>query len=173
MPANRRFLCGGVLYTTFLCYGGRCTLTLLIFQVWTWIFSLSEKTDGRLSQIGSVDLPPATYSIGWELNILSHMISYYIWIIFSLLCLYCEVQYDIICSWRAWYQPGRKEISNLIFNKAVYEEMLAAPLHLTPSPPLNTVLIMPDGTEEVMRGIFMLFEEVAWAFSKSLYSSLA
>ena len=38
MPANRRFLCGGVPYTSFLCYGGRCTLTLLMFQVWTWIF---------------------------------------------------------------------------------------------------------------------------------------
>ena len=38
MPANRHFLCVGVLYTTFLCCGGRCTLTLLMFQVWTWIF---------------------------------------------------------------------------------------------------------------------------------------
>ena len=43
MPANRRFLCGGVPYTTFLCYRGWCTLTLLTFQVWTRIFSLSKK----------------------------------------------------------------------------------------------------------------------------------
>ena len=47
MPANRRFLCGGVPYTAFLCCGGRCKLTLLMFQDWTWIFSLSNKTDGR------------------------------------------------------------------------------------------------------------------------------
>ena len=56
MPANRRFLCGGVLYTTFLCYGGRCTLTLLMFQVWTWIFSLSKKTDGRLSPLSPISV---------------------------------------------------------------------------------------------------------------------
>ena len=37
MRANRRFLCGGVPYTTFLCCRGWCTLTLLMFQVWTWI----------------------------------------------------------------------------------------------------------------------------------------
>ena len=40
------------------------------------------------------------------------------------------------------------------FNKAVYQEMLAALQPLTTSPPLNTVLILPDTDEEIMRGIF-------------------
>ena len=34
---------------------------------------------------------------------------------------------------------------------------------MTPSPPLNTVLILPDGDEEIMRGIFELLEELAKA----------
>ena len=49
------------------------------------------------------------------------------------------------------------------FDKAVYQEMLAALKHLTPFPPLNTVLIMPDADEEIMRGMFALFEEVSKA----------
>ena len=47
------------------------------------------------------------------------------------------------------------------FNKEVYQELQAAVRPLTPSPPLNTVLILPDGYEEIMRGVFELFEEVA------------
>ena len=39
------------------------------------------------------------------------------------------------------------------FDKAAYHEMLAALKPLTPPPPLNTVLIMPDGDEEIMRGM--------------------
>ena len=43
--------------------------------------------------------------------------------------------------------------------------MLAALLPLTPrlSPPLNSVLIMPDGDEEIMREMFERFEELAKA----------
>ena len=41
--------------------------------------------------------------------------------------------------------------------------MLAALKPLTPSPPLNTVLIMPDGDEEITRGMFERFEEVSKA----------
>ena len=44
-----------------------------------------------------------------------------------------------------------------------YTKMLAALLTLTLSPPLNTVLIMPDDDEEIMRGMFGLFEESAKA----------
>ena len=47
--------------------------------------------------------------------------------------------------------------------QAVYQEMLEALRPLTPSPPLNTVLILPDGDEEIMRGMFELFDEVAKA----------
>ena len=47
------------------------------------------------------------------------------------------------------------------FDKAVYEEMPAALRPLTPSPPLNTVLILPDSDDEIMRGMFQRFEEVA------------
>ena len=36
---------------------------------------------------------------------------------------------------------------------------------LTPFPPLYTVMILPDGDEEIMRGMFELFEEVAKAGS--------
>ena len=45
--------------------------------------------------------------------------------------------------------------------------MLAAlwPFRLTPSPSLNTGLILPDGDEEIMRGMFEWFEEVAKAGS--------
>ena len=46
------------------------------------------------------------------------------------------------------------------FDKAVYQEMLAAFRPLTLSPPLNTVLILPDGEKEIMRGIFERFDEV-------------
>ena len=49
------------------------------------------------------------------------------------------------------------------FDKAVYQEMLAAFRPLTPSPPLNTALILPDGDKELMRGMFELFDEVAKA----------
>ena len=51
------------------------------------------------------------------------------------------------------------------FDKAVYQEMLAALRPLTLSPPLNTVLIMPDDDEEIMRGMFERFNEVAKAGS--------
>ena len=47
------------------------------------------------------------------------------------------------------------------FNNAAYQEMLAALWPLTPSPPLNTVLILPDCDEQIMRGMFELFDEVA------------
>ena len=40
------------------------------------------------------------------------------------------------------------------FDKAVYQEILAALQSLTVSPLLNKVLIMPDGDVEVMRGMF-------------------
>ena len=49
------------------------------------------------------------------------------------------------------------------FGKAVYQEILAALRPLTPSPPLNTVLILPDGDEEFMRWMFERFDEVAKA----------
>ena len=49
------------------------------------------------------------------------------------------------------------------FDKAVNQEMLAALWLLTPSPPLNTVLILPDGDEEFMRWMFERFDEVAKA----------
>ena len=49
------------------------------------------------------------------------------------------------------------------FDKAVYQEMLAALWPLTLSSPLNTVLIMPNGDEEIMRGMFEWFEEAAKA----------
>ena len=73
VPANRRFLCVGVPllpYTAFLCYRGLCSLALLMFQVWTWIFSLSKKTDRPLSpfspnsvlQLGSSSLQMCSLS---------------------------------------------------------------------------------------------------------------
>ena len=46
------------------------------------------------------------------------------------------------------------------FDKAVYQEILRP---LTPSPSLNPVLILPDGNEEIMRGMFERFDEVAQA----------
>ena len=49
------------------------------------------------------------------------------------------------------------------FDKAVYQEMLAALLPLTLSPLLNTVLVLPDSDKEIMRGMFELFEELAKA----------
>ena len=49
------------------------------------------------------------------------------------------------------------------FDKAVYQEVQAALRPLTPYPPLNTVLILPDCNEEIMPGMFELFEEVAKA----------
>ena len=51
------------------------------------------------------------------------------------------------------------------FDKAVNQEMLAALWLLTPSPPLNTVLILADGDEEIMRWMFARFDEVAKAGS--------
>ena len=38
------------------------------------------------------------------------------------------------------------------FDKAAYQEMLSALRPLTPFPPLNTVLILPDKDEEIVRG---------------------
>ena len=49
------------------------------------------------------------------------------------------------------------------FDKAVYQEMLAVLRPLTLSPPLNTVLIMPNDDEEIMRGTFEQFEDLAKA----------
>ena len=52
------------------------------------------------------------------------------------------------------------------FNMAVYQEMLAALRPSNPPPPprpLNTVLILPDGNEKIMRGMFELFDEVTKA----------
>ena len=55
------------------------------------------------------------------------------------------------------------------FDKAVYQEMLATLRRqvrpLTPFPPFNTVLILPDSDEEIMRGMFERFDEVAKAGS--------
>ena len=47
------------------------------------------------------------------------------------------------------------------FNKAVYQEMHVVLLPLTAYPPLNTVLILADCDEEIMRGMLKLFEELA------------
>ena len=33
-------------------------------------------------------------------------------------------------------------------------------MHLTPFPPLNKVMILPDGDEDIMRGTFEPFDEV-------------
>ena len=41
--------------------------------------------------------------------------------------------------------------------------MLAALRLLTPSPPLNTVLILSDRDKEIMRGMFEQFDDVAKA----------
>ena len=50
------------------------------------------------------------------------------------------------------------------FDKAVsYQQMLAALTPLTPYSPLNTVLIIPDADEEILREMFTLFEEMAKA----------
>ena len=49
------------------------------------------------------------------------------------------------------------------FDKAVYQEVQAALWPLTPYPPLNTVLILPDCYEEIMRGMFKQLEEFAKA----------
>ena len=49
------------------------------------------------------------------------------------------------------------------FYKAVNQEMLAVLRPLTPFLPLNTVLILPDGDEKTMIGVFEQFEEVAKA----------
>ena len=48
-------------------------------------------------------------------------------------------------------------------DKAVYQEMQTALRPLTPYPPLNTVLILPDCDEEIMGGMFKGFEELAKA----------
>ena len=47
------------------------------------------------------------------------------------------------------------------FNKGVYQEMLAALLSRTPYLQLNTVLILPDGDEVIMRGMIELFMELS------------
>ena len=54
------------------------------------------------------------------------------------------------------------------YNKAIYQEMLAALRPLTPLPPLKgvTVLILPDcydSYEEITRGMFEQFEVVVKA----------
>ena len=54
------------------------------------------------------------------------------------------------------------------FDKAVCQEMQAALRPLTPYPPLNIVLILPDCNEETMRGMFERFEEVAKAARGSI-----
>ena len=53
-----------------------------------------------------------------------------------------------------------------VYDIVMYPKILAAILPLMPSPgshPLNRVLIMPDGDEEIMRWMFELFDEVAIA----------
>ena len=37
------------------------------------------------------------------------------------------------------------------FNKAVYQEILVALRPMTPPPPLNTVMILPDCDDDIMR----------------------
>ena len=54
-------------------------------------------------------------------------------------------------------------LSGGVFDKGVYQEMLAALRPRTPYPQLNTVLILPDGDEEIMRGMFELFMELSKA----------
>ena len=51
------------------------------------------------------------------------------------------------------------------FNKAVYQEMLAALRPLTLSPLLNsdTAMILPDCDDDIMREMFVLFEVVSKA----------
>ena len=49
------------------------------------------------------------------------------------------------------------------FDKGVYQEMLAALRPRAPYPQLNTVLILPDGDEAIMRGIFERFMELSKA----------
>ena len=49
------------------------------------------------------------------------------------------------------------------FHKAVYQEMLAALRPLTLSPPLNTVMILPDCDDDIMREMFARFEVVSTA----------
>ena len=51
------------------------------------------------------------------------------------------------------------------FDKGVYQEMLAALRFRTPYPQLNTVLILPDGDEAIMRGMFERFMELSKAGS--------
>ena len=58
---------------------------------------------------------------------------------------------------------GRAAPQRKRFYKAVYQEMLAVLRPLTPFLPLNTVLILPDGDEKTMIGVFEQFEEVAKA----------
>ena len=53
-----------------------------------------------------------------------------------------------------------------VFDKGVYQEMLAALRPRTPYPQLNTVLILPDGDEAaIMRGMFERFMELSKAGS--------
>ena len=47
------------------------------------------------------------------------------------------------------------------FNESVYQEMLAALRPLTFSPPLNTVMILPDCGNEIMREMFAWFKVVS------------
>ena len=49
------------------------------------------------------------------------------------------------------------------FDKAVYQEMLAALLPLTSSPTLLTVPILPDSDEEITRGMLERVDEVGKA----------
>ena len=49
------------------------------------------------------------------------------------------------------------------FDEAIYQDMLAALLPLTTSPPLNTVLIPTDRDKEITGLMFELFKELAKA----------
>ena len=51
-----------------------------------------------------------------------------------------------------------------VFDKGVYQEMLAALRPRTPYPQFNTVLILPDSDDEaIMRGMFELFMDLSKA----------
>ena len=60
---------------------------------------------------------------------------------------------------KAWVHSNAGVLfrSRRCFVKAVYQEELAALRPLTPFPPLNSVLILPDGDEEIMREMFKQF----------------
>ena len=55
-------------------------------------------------------------------------------------------------------EPGRAALQRQRFQQGCIPGDAGGPWPLTPSHPLNTVLILPDGNEEIMRGIFELFD---------------